>query len=360
MMHRIISFLSGSTKTKKGGGPNKKIHTVCAPHILKPGTQTGEGKQKKSKPHARECLKTNPKTKKCTKYKHVTKVMSVHKDSCLTPNVLKMLIIAWNKEYPSEYIEYKQPLTHVWDTLRDKITNKKHILLEEGEHAWLEQDWVYSALTKGNAEKLKDELYRPEAPDEWVENPQTWLSTTDIEKSLVQYETKFPTFKFLGASPIDFDLKDTNTGSCVVNELCKINMKQLVKIRKPAVDFIGIVFNLDKHNESGSHWVSLFVNIPKGEINFWDSFAVKPPTEIMDLMHKIQEQAQKIGIKLKIQINKKQHQFKNTECGMYSINFIAQQLEGKSFNDVCAHIINDDKMNNMRNKYFLIDNSNKK
>ena len=138
----------------------------------------------------------------------------------------------------------------------------------------------------------------------------------------------FQHFKCFGASPIDFDLKN-NIGSCQVNNLCKINLRQLIKERKPATDFIGVVFNLDKHNESGSHWVSLFVNIPKGEINFWDSFAVNPPGEIMTLMKKIQKQAQELGIKLKIQINKKQHQFKNTECGMYSINFIVKQARRK-------------------------------
>jgi hypothetical protein len=361
MISRLASFLSGDTQTKKiekkveRSGKNIKQFTVCAPYIVPAGEQTGEGKQpKKGTVTKGECLKKDNKTKKCTKYKPVKKVKSVHKDSCLTPDVLKMLVTAWNKEYPDERIKYSAPLTKVWETLRDKIT--KHVPLEEGEHAWLEQDWVYSALTEAKAEKLKDELYRPEAPEEWRANPRAWLSTTDIEEALTQYETKYPTFKFFGASPIDFDLKN-NTGSCVVNSLCKLNLRQLIKGRNPSVDFIGVVFNLDKHNESGSHWVSLFVNIPKGEINFWDSFAVNPPPEVSALMKKIQKQAADLGIKLKIQINKKQHQFKNTECGMYSINFIAKQLEGKSFNEVCAHIINDDKMNGMRNKYFTVDSS---
>ena len=354
MLSRLASFLSPQTK-KGGGKKNIKAYTVCAPYIVPEGEQTGEGMGGRTNSISKgECLKTNPKTKKCTKYKAVKKVKSVHKDSCLTPDVLKMLINAWNKEYPGEHIEYKQPLTKVWETLRDKIT--KHVPLEEGEHAWLEQDWVSSALTKEKTEKLKDELYRPEAPDEWRANPRAWLSTTDIEEALAQYEVKFPTFKCFGASPIDFDLKN-NTGSCQVNNLCKINLRQLIKERKPATDFIGVVFNLDKHNESGSHWVSLFVNIPKGEINFWDSFAVNPPPEVSTLMKKIQKQARELGIKLKIQINKKQHQFKNTECGMYSINFIVKQLEGKTFTEVCSHIINDDKMNGMRNEYFSLDSS---
>ena len=30
------------------------------------------------------------------------------------------------------------------------------------------------------------------------------------------------------------------------------------------INKIGIIFNLDKHDESGSHWVSMFINIKEG------------------------------------------------------------------------------------------------
>ena len=68
-------------------------------------------------------------------------------------------------------------------------------------------------------------------------------------------------------------------------------------------------------------------------------------------MDKIKTQL--IPLKMKIQINKVQHQYSNTECGVYSIYFITQQLDKKrSFNEICNRIVNDAKMNAMRKVYF--------
>jgi Ulp1 family protease len=113
-----------------------------------------------------------------------------------------------------------------------------------------------------------------------------------------------------------------------------------------------MVFNLDKHNQSGSHWISLFINIAKREINFWDSFAMSPPAEVANLIKKVKAQGKKLGINFKVQINMRKHQLKNTECGVYSINFIVEQLEGKTFKEVCNTIIRDEAMNSRRKLYF--------
>ena len=50
-----------------------------------------------------------------------------------------------------------------------------------------------------------------------------------------------------------------------------------------------------------------------------------------------------------------QHQFRNTECGMYSINFIDNFLfKNKTFIEIINDPINDETMNEMRyTKYFL-------
>lgn len=335
---------SSSNKHKVTSSGDISKFTACAPNI--------EQTPSDNKTVRAKCLKKDARTKKCLRRTNLSIKRSVHTQSCLTPDALKLLVNAWNAEYPDQKIVFKPPLTKVWETLRDKIT--KHIPLESGEHAWLEQDWVHKALTQDRAEKLKDTLYRPDAPDSWKTNPTTWLSTNDIEETLSQYETKYPGFKFYGASPIDFALKNDD-GSCAVNSLCRFNLAGLIKNRVGVpVDYIGAVFNLDKHDQSGSHWISMFINIPRQEINFWDSFAFEPPAEVRKLMDKIRDQGKDIGLKLKIQANKRQHQYKNTECGVYSINFIVQQLEGKSFQNVCRTIIHDDKMNQMRKRYFSV------
>lgn len=347
-------------------GTNLAKFTTCAPHIEKTPTDNKTVKKK--------CLVKDSKTKKCIKRTKLSVKRSVHKDSCLTADALELLVKAWNKENPSQHIVFKSPLAKVWETLRNNII--KHVPLESGEHAWLEQDWVYKALTAEKAEHIKKDLFRPKAPTEWKTIPTAWLSTVDINKTLKQYETKFPTFRFYGATPIDFELKDS-TGSCAISSLCKLDLgtiinsnntnaaavagnnsnngTSLMSAAEPKIiDFIGAVFNLDKHDEDGSHWVSMFINIPLQEINYWDSFAFKPPVQIRKFMLKLQKQAEAAGKKFKIQCNRKRHQYNLTECGVYSINFIVQQLEGKSFSEVCNNVINDKRMNTMRKNYFNI------
>ena len=58
-----------------------------------------------------------------------------------------------------------------------------------------------------------------------------------------------------------------------------------------------------------------------------------------------------------IEINKKQHQKKNSECGVYSMNFIIERLKGKTLKDINKKRIPDELMNEMRN--ILYRNNNK-
>ena len=53
-----------------------------------------------------------------------------------------------------------------------------------------------------------------------------------------------------------------------------------------------------------------------------------------------------------IKINKRRHQYKNTECGVYCIYFLTSFLEGREFEDIVGNIINDDKMFEKRKNFF--------
>ena len=74
----------------------------------------------------------------------------------------------------------------------------------------------------------------------------------------------------------------------------------------------------------------------------------KSDTSITDAISLFQD----LNIDCNIKINKKRHQYKSSECGTYSINFIVEQLKGKSFNKVCNTIIEDDKMLSKRKQFF--------
>lgn len=283
--------------------------------------------------------------------KKVVTVKAVHQSSCLTPSALMKLVSAWNKSTPNPSYKIKtsdKNQNEIYEEMVKIFKQTNSRLMPE--HEWWEQPWVTENLSSSEIEEIKEEHYAPEAPDSWHQNPTEWLSTLDIDAKLEQYEDKYPEFKYFGATPIDFDLKGPG-GTCQVNSLCNINLKELLKQRTPK-KYVGVVFNLDKHDEPGSHWIAMFVNIPKREINYWDSYGIEPPVEVKELMNKIEKQGLDLNMKLKIQINKKRHQYKNSECGVYSCNFIIQQLEGKTYDQVINNIVNDDVMNARRWKYF--------
>ena len=115
---------------------------------------------------------------------------------------------------------------------------------------------------------------------------------------------------------------------------------------------LGVIFNLDKHTQSGSHWVAMHCDVKGGYIGYWDSYGIKPSPEIIVLMDRLKQQAQDLGHNLEIKINKTRHQYKNSECGVYCIYFITSLLDGKSFEEVVENIISDDDMNAKRKVFF--------
>lgn len=289
-------------------------------------------------------------TDKCSPYAKTLK-NKINSQSCYDIKALKKIITAWNKSNPKDkIIKGNKDYNQLYKELKSKFNNTE-------EDNWFDQKGLNLITNRKLINKIQNKYFKPKAPNSWASNKNEWLSTDDIDKVLMRYEDKYPSFKSYGAVPIDFDLKEN--GNCAVSDLCSINMKQLIKEKK---QYIGIVFNLDKHNESGSHWIALFINIPKREINFWDSVGTNPPNEVSKLINKLKLQLHKLNIKkIKIQINKVRHQYKNSECGVYSIYFITQQLDKKrSFTEICNRIVNDDKMNAMRKQYFILPTKTKK
>jgi hypothetical protein len=149
-----------------------------------------------------------------------------------------------------------------------------------------------------------------------------------------------------------------------------------------------MVINLDEHDKSGSHWVALYTDLKKNQVYFFDSFGKKPGKKIKKFINKIISYLYykkynnniKIGGMLSdikkltdknirtelknqlfnkltgfdIRYNTKQHQFGNSECGVYSINFILRLIKGdETFDDITNNITKDDKINECRKEYFV-------
>ena len=97
---------------------------------------------------------------------------------------------------------------------------------------------------------------------------------------------------------------------------------------KEGKDKIGIIFNLDRHDQGGSHWVSLFVDLKDRFIFYYDSAGSDTPKEIDALRRRMTNEMKK-KYKLKFYKNYPvEHQHGNTECGMYSLFFIITMLTG--------------------------------
>lgn len=187
--------------------------------------------------------------------------------------------------------------------------------------------------------------FRPEKPAEWNKKPTTWLDSFNIEDVMKQYEEeKDLKFDFIGPVPIDFDAKYGAFGKCIVEELCKLNLK---KQQQRGIDHIGIIFNLDPHDKPGSHWVCAFIDIPESAAYYFDSYGYPPPKEVDALLKRCKEQ----GIK-HVYYNDIRHQRKGSECGMYCLVTIICLLNGKSFYSICSKIKEDDMINAFRDVLF--------
>ncbi len=191
-----------------------------------------------------------------------------------------------------------------------------------------------------------------------------WLSTTEINECMERFMKIYPNYLFVGAVPIDIeDLDQFGVGSLNYDKLQKKNFTN-----------IGIIYNLDEHYKSGSHWVSFFMDLKNKRIYYSDSAGKPPEQRVKKLVKKLaekfyfQDTGKKISLpidsymneqgpnileqKYDIKFNKTQHQYGGSECGVYSINLQARLLRGDQFEDINNSRIPDKVMNVCRKHYF--------
>jgi len=261
--------------------------------------------------------------------------------TCFNKTSLLKIIDKWNQKFKDQNINYNNNdnPNDLWLKIDSKLNN-----MCNSEYCWSNLDFI----KEDNDVDIK-QTFRPKMPKLWWNKPREWLSTTDINNVLRQYQDANNDFIFIGAVPIDFDFKD-KFDRCIVNEICNMNLKNL---ERKGIKRVGIVFNLDKHYEPGSHWVALFINLIQDEIYYFDSYGIKPPKEVRVLMNRLKKQGNNLNKNIKLKYNNVRHQFKNSECGVYSINFLVELLNGKNYEDLIKNTINDDDMNSKRELYFI-------
>jgi hypothetical protein len=250
---------------------------------------------------------------------------TVNSETCYTRSVLIKIRNAYNKGKPHGERILSNDATLIWTELRARLTQCST------EDCWLNQ--IKNPKLKSH---LDDLIFAPDKPAEWAKNPNEWLSNFDIANVLKQYQITHREFKLLGPSSIDYDTKPSGkNGQCVWPELCRLSLRDLIAHGKRK---LGIVFNLDKHDEPGSHWVSMFVDVDNSFIFYYDSANNPTPPEITRLKNEITKQGAALSppINFKYFANKHSHQRTNTECGMYSIFFITTMLTSKTDTPLAA------------------------
>jgi hypothetical protein len=286
--------------------------------------------------------------------------------SCFTLEALKEIADNYNKKNKDK-IDTDLDKTGLVKELNKRLSNKC-----DEQTCWLRLD-----IAKSIDEDIKDNTFRPEGPSKKYE----WLSTTHINDVVSQYQEVYKDFNFLGAVPLDFD-------DLPVLGIKNLNFDDLIKDGKTK---LGLVINQDEHWKSGSHWVGLFIDFNKNAIYYFDSVGSPPLTltkkfitRVAKYMYsrKYKEELPvnnilKILKKLKnlpedklnkfindkkylknlvedfdIRYNNIQHQFDNSECGVYSINFIVNLAEGKNFDNVINNVKKDEIMNQNRKIFF--------
>lgn len=240
--------------------------------------------------------------------------------TCYDNATLHKLRDAWNSRNSGARIETNDPI-EIWSALKQRFG---HTCLNEA-------CWMKKLMGNDVVEDLIDHnaIFAPESPTSWIHDPDEWLSSQEIEHVMKQYEEKFPKFEFLGPSPSDYSAPKM-AGICVWEELCNFNLS---KYLDSGTHQIGVIFNTDPHTEDGSHWVSLFINVDRvGSKNnyvfFFDSTGDRPQKEVREFIKTVMQQGRSLGITFKYYENRKKHQKRNTECGMYALFMIVNLIEG--------------------------------
>jgi hypothetical protein len=261
--------------------------------------------------------------------------------SCYSPKQIVYLKNAWNRHRPNDRIRETDP-KKIWLELKSK--NK--------DECDKESCWIKHMVLELDVKREFLDSFAPKSPSEWKSHPNTWLTNVDIDKVMTQYEAAYPCFEFIGPSPIDYDTV-TRDGACVWRELCDFQLATHVAAGKKK---IGVTFNTDTHDKGGAHWISLFVNVPRRTIFFFDSVGHAAPDNVMKFVRTVTQQGREMSPPIEFEFDQNhpvEHQYTDTECGVYSLYFIVHMLEDKLNGEYLkSHVIGDKHVEKYRRRFF--------
>lgn len=267
--------------------------------------------------------------------------------TCLDKDIIIDIAKIFNNKLNTN-IDINKPIKNIYDNII-KILKKYN---KSNEAYLINMNIIINGLSKSKLKRFYNS-FKPQMPNSWKSNYNEWLSNIDIQKVLEQYSKAYPEFFLHGPTPIDFNLKEGNI--CKVDKLCKFNLKNHLNNNQYK---LGFVFNTDPHNESGEHWISMYVdckgiNLNEPVIYFFDSTGNKPPKEVEDLINKIINQGKENNINFTYLWNNISHQKGGTECGIYTLHFLIYMIEENNFYDYIKNNKSDKYIEKFRKVFFI-------
>lgn len=259
--------------------------------------------------------------------------------SCFSFMELLTMAKAWNttlqgKSNPINLLKY--------DKFRENPEIKKEIWLELSKRFFPfcgknEACWIDNVELEKSLKKLSPEVYRAvnffTLKPKGTEKKNGWLSTTEIDYVMQQYEQVFPDFKFIGCLPSDY---------------YKLNFKMFPIYTLEHYKKSAIIFNQDSSNQKGSHWVAIFFEnkLDGLHVEYFDPVGEKPVKNTQEFLNN------PFFKKENIVYSNMKHQKGNNECGNYSLYFVLERLSGTSIEKINSKRISDSSMNKFRSCLF--------
>jgi len=171
------------------------------------------------------------------------------------------------------------------------------------------------------------------------------LDTNDIYNAILPYQTKYPSFEFIGVFPIDI----SETYAALKN----IDFAQMKGTNRK----LSIVWNTDVATGKGKHWICMFIDFRSYSICYFDTINKDYDYRLQHTLHSIKSKYPDV----KLYRNNKQIQDKKGNCGVYVIMFIVGQIIGdntcnesyEGFENNCAENFGYNKIiNNFRKLIF--------
>lgn len=204
------------------------------------------------------------------------------------------------------------------------------------EACWIDDDNVRKQVAKNEPPNLYQRIYtdtfRPMAPP----GAGDWMTTSEIEAVLSQYERAHKNFAFLGCRPSDYYI---------------LHPEAFPASRIESSQYSAVIFNLDESDQPGSHWIALFFeNLPNGMLNIehFDSIGDVPIPNILAFM----DNESLLRRKRRIMINNFEHQLEDGECGVYAMWYVISRLLGATPEIMNSRPVNDAVINRYRKYIF--------